>query len=250
MLFNGKRGAPGDNEMIAKAPRLQSDGTPQEMWTCPGCGNENYPNRLFCNMRRCQQAKPGLTFKELKRSEHRPASPAMTNGSANGLPGPPAWTCPACGNQNYPGRWQCNSKKCSIPYPGTPHSGMDDLGTPLSGMMEASMMGFAGYGNGLAGLDSVPTYKPKTKKARTPPDGSWVCISCKNVNFPSRDHCNSKGCNLPRNVADGGPPEPKQPKVQEEPPPMGAWTCLSCGNVNWPNRTVCNRKSCSMPKPI
>lgn len=273
MQFNGKRPA-GSVQVLAKAARPDEEGeqwacpkcgnmnypsrsfcnmrkcqaprpngqTPTENWTCPGCGNENYASRLFCNIRRCQQAKPGLTLTELKQSEQRSMSMPMsmqaplTNGGANGSP--PAWTCPACGNQNYPGRWKCNTNKCSRPYPGTPYSGM----------MQQSPMGAQYQQSPMGALQMLPTYMPKpAKKERPPPDGSWVCVSCKNVNFPTRDTCNKKSCNLPRHVADGGPPEPQAPKPQL-PVPEGAWTCV-CGNVNWPTRTVCNRRACQLPKP-
>merc|ERR1719265_2109346 len=41
-------------------------------WICPGCGNENYASRLYCNMRRCQQIKPGVTMLQLQSAGQGP----------------------------------------------------------------------------------------------------------------------------------------------------------------------------------
>mmetsp|Transcript_104533 Transcript_104533/g.181524 ORF Transcript_104533/g.181524 Transcript_104533/m.181524 type:complete len:252 (+) Transcript_104533:106-861(+) len=195
---------------------------PQENWTCPSCGNDNFGNRLFCNMRSCQAAKPGLTLKEV---QSMPA--AATPGGAGGLQ-PPAWTCPACGNQNFPGRTKCNSKKCGhLPYPGSP-----------------AMTGMFGMQAATAGYVMQMMAKPSkgAAKGKPAPEGSWICVSCKNVNWPQRDTCNRRECGQPRVLVDGGAPPSTNPE--------GSWTCPGCSNVNWPDRTVCNRRNCGLPKPM
>merc|ERR1712228_1143260 len=73
-------------------------------------------------------------------------------------------------------------------------------------------------------------------KSQAPP-GSWVCVSCSNVNWPTRMECNGRNCGKPRDEVDGGPAD--TPSA-----PAGAWECTSCGNVNWPQRTVCNKRDC------
>ena len=50
------------------APRVPTADAPAQNWICPACGNENYPNRLFCNMKKCQLAKPGLTADEVRQA--------------------------------------------------------------------------------------------------------------------------------------------------------------------------------------
>lgn len=191
------------------APRDPEATSPQEAWICPSCSNENYGNRLFCNMRSCQAAKPGLSLKDLqgKGMAH------LAVGPGGGAGNPPAWTC-SCGNHNFPNRPICNSRKCGKPYPGT--------------------MGVYS----MKGMGSVGTVK--SAASQKPPEGSWVCNACQNVNWPTRDTCNAKACGLPRYQVDGGPSRAT---------PAGSWVCPSCSNVNYPTRTECNRRSCGLPRP-
>lgn len=76
-----------------------------------------------------------------------------------------------------------------------------------------------------------------------PPEGSWVCSGCKNVNWPMRTSCNNKKCGLAREYADDGPPCPKADKA-----PDGSWICSMCSNINWPLRSSCNNKKCGLPR--
>eukprot|EP01097_Dermamoeba_algensis_P011126 TRINITY_DN848_c0_g1_i3.p1 TRINITY_DN848_c0_g1~~TRINITY_DN848_c0_g1_i3.p1 ORF type:complete len:288 (-),score=51.60 TRINITY_DN848_c0_g1_i3:330-1193(-) len=57
-------------------------------WTCPYCGNENWPTRTHCNLRKC--------------GKERPESTRM-------------WKCNECGNWNLPTRTICNIRKCKHP---------------------------------------------------------------------------------------------------------------------------------------
>lgn len=76
----------------------------------------------------------------------------------------------------------------------------------------------------------------KKLKPADHPEGSWVCRSCQNVNWPRRTHCNKTGCNMPKDL----PEESKHPE--------GSWACLACSNINWPKRTICNTPSCRAPR--
>lgn len=44
-----------------------------------------------------------------------------------------------------------------------------------------------GYGNG-------PPPRPLPVSQGPPPDGSWTCESCGNVNYPFRTKCNRRNC--------------------------------------------------------
>lgn len=282
-----KRQAPNfaaDAQQAQKAPR--TGGVPagtEGMWTCE-CGNENYPNRLFCNRKTCGMAKPGLTLKELQRNEvdqQKQAMKAIMPAQQQSGPAPDgSWACASCGNVNFPLRTTCNRKVCGMPRE------MSDGGPPPSGFVNAPAGkgmragGQASQGGGsqqqmmqmmqmMLGGKGAPmaqggNNKPPGKQAK-PPDGSWVCLDCGNINWPTKDQCNRNVCARPRHEVDGGPPDPatiaqgvsaanataaaqKAQAATMEGPPEGAWECLRCGNVNWPKRTTCNRKTCMAPR--
>merc|ERR1719326_1427390 len=104
----------------------------------------------------------------------------------------------------------CNSKKCGKPRP------MGMMGGNFGMMMmQPQMMGGMNGGK--------------------PPPGSWMCLSCNNINFPNRTTCNKKTCGKPRGAVDGG--YPGSANASQAPP--GSWVCTVCSNVNWPDRTTC-----------
>lgn len=88
----------------------------------------------------------------------------------------------------------------------------------------------------------------------TPPEGSWPCPSCRNINFPTRTYCNrchtpcpamggfyaARAASTPARGAQGTTAGGKWT------PPAGSWSCLSCRNSNFPERVVCNR--CQAPR--
>ncbi|CAL5365949.1 unnamed protein product [Camellia sinensis] len=71
----------------------KKDGTRDNDWTCPKCGNANLSFRTVCNMRKCNTPKPG---------------PQMLDGS---------WKCEKCNNINYPFRTKCNRQNCGADKP-------------------------------------------------------------------------------------------------------------------------------------
>lgn len=231
---------------MRKCGAPKDDGATKENWVCPGCGNDNYGTRLYSNMRRCQQIKPGTSLKELQAAEGgrggkgggmqtlRDAAEfvrglqSQPNGaSQENAPG--AWTCPACGNRNFPGRTKCNARGCGKPSPEStmPHWGKGAY--PLvPQLFTVPVSPHAAMKGGKGGKNSSPI-------------GSWVCTACQNVNFPTRDKCNAKGCGQSRELVDGGPPGTSAA-------PEGSWVCSSCQNLNWPSRTHCNARNCGQPR--
>lgn len=170
-------------------------GSSDEGWTCVNCGNENYAGRLFCNMRKCGHARPGLTAADVARHTAvgcPSAAPAATFAAfaQNIQTVPPgSWKCIVCNNVNYPQRTTCNGQqgKCGLPRP----------------TMDSKAMG--GAATASSGAVTSPSVAP-SNGARETPAGSWVCLACKNVNYPARTSCNARGCGLPRDEVDGGPP--------------------------------------------
>ncbi|CAL5395944.1 unnamed protein product [Camellia sinensis] len=82
----------------------KKDGTRDNDWTCPKCGNVNFSFRTVCNMRKCNTPKPGpQAAKSDSNSKHK-----MPDGS---------WKCEKCNNINYPFRTKCNRQNCGADKP-------------------------------------------------------------------------------------------------------------------------------------
>lgn len=77
----------------AKPPRQMREGD----WMCP-CGNANFSDRAFCNMRKCNAARP------------------LTN-----------WNCGVCANMNYADRTHCNMRNCNAPRADIPENVVAEL---------------------------------------------------------------------------------------------------------------------------
>merc|ERR1719272_2429293 len=101
------------------------------------------------------------------------------------------------------------------------------------------MMGGMGgmMGGGMGGMmGGMGMMQQARSGAGKPPPGSWMCMSCNNVNYPDRTTCNGKACGQPREAVDGGYVASANAKTA----PPGSWVCPGCSNVNWPTRTACN----------
>ncbi|EYU33444.1 hypothetical protein ABFS82_11G072100 [Erythranthe guttata] len=95
--------------------KKSGDGTRDNDWSCPKCGNMNFSFRTVCNMRKCNTPKPGSQVaKSVKNSN-------MPEGS---------WKCEKCNNINYPFRTKCNRQNCGADKPSetnkSPHEAADE----------------------------------------------------------------------------------------------------------------------------
>lgn len=200
---------------------------PEGSWRCINCQNVNFPGRTTCNAKNCgmdrSQCDGGLV------------SGGGGGGGGGGARQPStypegSWQCMACNNVNFPTRTTCNAKNCGMDRSqcdgGPPPAGAVNMSSPQVPMLGGGSAPAGGGGH---------------------PEGSWVCMSCKNVNFPGRTTCNARNCGMERSQCDGGSPSPGHSKVSG-PPPEGSWVCSGCGNVNFPTRMECNRKACGMPR--
>lgn len=88
-----------------------------------------------------------------------------------------AWKCPQCHNENFASRRWCNSKTCNEPRPA------HIAAPPRRSTMEASR-------------SRLQQRQMQRRRAPHPLDepGSWICDSCGNKNFASRDVCYNRSC--------------------------------------------------------
>ncbi|KAK4779618.1 hypothetical protein SAY87_015724 [Trapa incisa] len=92
-----------------KMQKKGTEGTRDNDWTCPKCGNVNFSFREVCNMRKCNTPKPGSQVSKLDRNSKQ----KMPEGS---------WTCEQCNNINYPFRTKCNRQNCGAEKPSEPEN--------------------------------------------------------------------------------------------------------------------------------
>mmetsp|Transcript_54597 Transcript_54597/g.119512 ORF Transcript_54597/g.119512 Transcript_54597/m.119512 type:complete len:321 (+) Transcript_54597:135-1097(+) len=240
-----KRAAPP----AAPAPNSKRQASDGSGWICDKCGNHNFETRAYCNLRKC------------------------------GAPGP--WTCPACSNKNFAIRDFCNMKNCNQPRPAPP-PGVGPLATQGRGgvgangavmqavnlLQAAGVTNLPGVQDGISKIMASASYGPMGGGlvmgcggggcghmgghmgghggGNKVMDGSWVCVSCGNINFPHRTTCNARMCNKPREEVDGGPAKPGSNSRSIFMP--GSWVCSACSNINWPQRETCGMRKCGRPR--
>ncbi len=110
----GEGVAPTGNE---KALKEQSPDPLQEIgaWKCPGCGNENFASRHWCNSKTCNERRP----------EHIPVPtggsrriPSKSQYASHPLDEEGAWICASCQYSNFASRDVCNGPSCDEQRPG------------------------------------------------------------------------------------------------------------------------------------
>lgn len=153
------------------ALRGGDDKHPPGSWTCSQCGNVNWPTRSTCN------GKRGGALCALPREQcEGPREVAKSS------PPPGSWLCSACGNVNWPIRTTCNGKNCARMREEV------DGGAPKLPTVVAPS----------ATMPSQSSSQSSQSSAPSPPDGSWICHACQNVNWPTRTHCNRRTCGAQR----------------------------------------------------
>lgn len=86
-----------------RSPMIPSKG---DEWTCGSCGNVNFGDRLFCNMRKCGASRDATNGEEGLMQQ-------KGSGTSEGLPERVSnWTCAQCGNENFGDRAFCNMRRC------------------------------------------------------------------------------------------------------------------------------------------
>lgn len=227
-----------------KVPRTGLLEPCEETWQCPRCGNLNYQNRMFCNMRKCGAP----------RSEE-------------------SWACTGCGNENYANRIFCNMKRCGLARPGLTAQALRTILVTHGAPENIVETLFVAMNNDIKTPKPLAPAPVPLPNLHFPPtsatfvgrgavgggggDGAigaaeeWTCGSCGNRNFAGRSVCNMRKCGQPRpgrEVNSGrGPLQQPRPALTGE-PPAGSWVCTACNNVNFPNRQECNGRNCGLPR--
>jgi len=173
--------------------QMNSRATEEGSWQCASCGNVNFPGRTHCNSTRCGRPREevdagGMGAYAAPPNFQQYGAPP-NQGANNSVPPDGAWVCIACQNVNFPTRMVCNGKTCGRPRSET------DGGPPTPGMPVNAPPRV----HRANGAPMSPGMQPMGGGAPGgAPEGSWICPSCQNVNFPTRFTCNKRGCALPR----------------------------------------------------
>lgn len=149
---------------------------------CASCGNINWPKRTTCNQKTCNMPREVVD-----------ATLQLQGGVAASAHPEGSWACVACKNINWPKRTECN--KCGLPRTG----GLTGPSAALAAMRQLGQMG----------MPLAPGFAPFAAagaRGSAHPDGSWVCPSCNNINWPRRTTCNKKECNAPKPANAQAPP--------------------------------------------
>jgi RNA-binding protein FUS len=258
----GRQGPGGANRFApyagGQSGASKSSGRPGD-WECQSCQNYNYASRSNCN--RCHLPKPadegggagtgGLLDQPTAASSSGGNGGGGGGGGGAGTSKPGDWLCPACKNNNYASRVQCN--RCQLPKPLEFKNPLELGGIPNfmhPNSMPNGMMGGGGMGMGMMGGMGgmgMPRFSglgppnfgmggmtPGPGPAGGMRPGDWLCRACHNHNFASREVCNK--CKISKDVfvAKSGMKE-------------GDWICASCNNHNFRDKVNCNK--CRQPKP-
>jgi len=217
-------------------------------WICKSCKNHNYANKMQCNkcnaprndgvmmggMQGGMMMMPQMMGNGAFGGCGMGAQMAQMNQMAGGKGGcmggagaSAAWACTQCGNQNFAIRMACN--RCGAPKP-QPVVGLQQM----PGQVQMPQQGFAAAGG------------------RTVRVGDWMCPSCGNHNFASKEACNK--CGVPKTeaavqgagaiqgagaMAMNGSPGFAAAGGQNMRP--GDWSCRACNNHNFASRGNCNK---------
>jgi len=234
------------NKRICGLPKPEPPLT--ENWICPACSNENFPNRFTCNRRSC-----GLPRSAAGRRQHRDSRVEDKEQMQSGT----KWECPSCGNENYPHRMVCNRRNCGLPKPGEkdannwmcPYCNNENYPTRLVCNSRSCKQPKPGSqpSNALSHPVTSNGGNPLTSTRRDSNLPNWLCPSCGNDNYGTRDVCNKNDCRRPRpsmvNFA-GAKPQSNQNTRGDN------WTCPKCNNVNYAQREVCNMRNCDVRRPV
>eukprot|EP00397_Hematodinium_sp_SG-2012_P009130 GEMP01009205.1.p1 GENE.GEMP01009205.1~~GEMP01009205.1.p1 ORF type:complete len:341 (+),score=70.36 GEMP01009205.1:1295-2317(+) len=194
-------------------------------WMCE-CGNDNFADREFCNMRKCGLPRPRpRNFDSARR--------------ASGRRDQDGWVC-ECGNLNFADRMTCNMRKCGLPKnQGGNHGGNQ-------GGMRSGSRRFE---------ERTETYRPSgpmRSGASRSSKPMWIC-ECGNENFEDREICNMHKCGRPK-PADGVRVRGRDVQTgstalrDRDGNIAETWIC-ECGNKNFADRDVCNMRKCGLPRP-
>jgi len=208
----------------AKAPR--TGGVRDGDWICPACGNNNFADRMVCNMRKCGAPRPGVGqfFQQIPMQMMQMQAQMQQAQMQQAMPMRQDWTCPACGNNNFADRMVCNMRKCGAPRPSWT-GGEADAFTQMQGGGAAGVGGGDMWGGGACAGGATESWQETLPITMQSMAGSVM-----NAMGP----CMGGG----KGMGKGGKGR------------LPDWVCVQCGNRNFGDRTVCNMRKCSAPRPM
>jgi hypothetical protein len=93
-------------------------------WKCPGCGNENFASRHWCNSKTCDERRPGHIAAPVKIGRGPPQSKRphgeinyKVPSSSHPMDEEGAWVCVSCQYSNFASRATCKGEECKEKRP-------------------------------------------------------------------------------------------------------------------------------------
>lgn len=84
-------------------------------WKCPGCGNENFASRNWCNSKTCNEQRPSYVPHPRSLDRERKASSSAFDTESGMKEN--TWICTSCQYENFIFRDVCNGPSCQQPRP-------------------------------------------------------------------------------------------------------------------------------------
>lgn len=248
-------------------------------WTCPHCGNKNQMGHLFCDVRNCGHAKPGLRAADVLGGvsiddQSNPGAPvSQADPGTLGSIGPrgPMGTMATLRETAQADQAAQAAQAAQAQAVAFAHAQAGQVAQAVQAA-QAVQVQVAALAQAQAGRPQPSWVSPPSSSASTSASAATESTSAlagygsfagledleglsgftqtetemqmQMLGFDTHALASLVGgiipCANPTLVSSSG-------QKDAEPPP-GSWVCTNCSNINWPKRTTCNAKTCQRPR--